>query len=762
MFKLFRKKNKSFKEQPAAGYKIQPVNWPFWLNAVLLYVVLEIAVFSVEKARWISPQPSLTLTLTLSLAATLFLIRTKLHRSIIHLVLIASGLLVTLAQAQPLLSTPGFIERLRQVINGLQPWSNAASSEGGPESLLFAAFLVLLTWLSGYLSAWFLVKKRNAWVGAALAAVVLIVNLSNLNDNYYFYLPLFLIAGVLFIAQTRTLKNPNQPGFGKRGWTYMTAGLLAITMLSGSIAWFSPELRAPGLQNFVATHTLWQKDVAQSRINFFNAVPAKQVVSASTSLDEQSFQGGWHQSDTINYVVKANRPAYWRVHVYDTYTAGGWVNSPASETLLGQKVLWDESMDPASAYTMTYSVKPNVKTDITLLAGNFMSADNPTLVQVSAGEISSVTMPRIFKPGEQYTVTSSYYSPSSSDLSRSTRAYPQEIKDYYLQLPSGFPRDITSLARSIAIGTKTPYDKVLAINKYLAKIPYQANINAPPAGTDPVEYFIFTQKSGFCLYYASAMATMLRSVGVPARLAIGYLPGDPGEVPGQYLLRDKHYHAWPQIYFSSYGWVDFEATPGGGTGGLVLESPWVSTDILAQLPQWDQWVDSPSPEDQILATPDSPTSDATGKAVTSGQFFFAPQLGIAVAVILLGMLIALILATPILALRAAFYSWLWHVDRDGLASLAYDKLCSLAARVGLGPRPYQTPLEFAAALSREFPEQADAFDHIARRYVEDRFGHKVTTGLFEEAELLKARCGAFGALAKRLGLAGELSRVKRL
>ena len=87
-------------------------------------------------------------------------------------------------------------------------------------------------------------------------------------------------------------------------------------------------------------------------------------------------------------------------------------------------------------------------------------------------------------------------------------------------------------------------------------------------------------------------------------------------------------------------------------------------------------------------------------------------------------------------------------------------MCNLAARVDLGPRPQQTPLEFASGLAAEFPEQAGAFYHVARSYVENKFGRRGRLGLFEEAELLKARCSAFGALLKRLSLAGILKRVR--
>jgi hypothetical protein len=441
------------------------------------------------------------------------------------------------------------------------------------------------------------------------------------------------------------------------------------------------------------------------------------------------------------------------------YTAKGWENNPSSDYLLEEKVLWDETVTPSSPASMTYTVTTGIKTDIMLMAGSFVSADSPTLVQVSAGEVVDVRTPRILRPGEKYTVTSSFFSPSPGGLAGAGGGYPQSINDYYLQLPADFPDSVRELTKNLTVNATTPYEKVLAINKYLAKIPYEAEIKAPPKGADPVEYFLFEQKSGFCLYYASAMATMLRSVGVPSRLAVGYLPGEPGEEVGEYLLKDKDYHAWPQVYFAGYGWIDFEATPGGAGSGVTIETPWVSNEAIAQLSEWDVWLTQPL-EPPVLPPGQLPASQPVKTSYDNGAYFFANELGLALLIILGGVLILTVLASPVWLLRVSFNRWLWRVDRDKLASLAYDKMCNLAARVDLGPRPQQTPLEFAAGLAVEFPGQAEAFYHVARSYVENKFGRRGKLGLFEEAELLKARCSAFGALLKRLTLAGVLKRVR--
>ncbi len=730
---------------------------PVVVNIILLFITLEIAVLSVEQARWITPQPSLTLTLIISVMVTWWLARRRLPGVVVHILIVFIGLLMTMWQALNLMTAPDIGSRISQLMAAMQSWGQAAdTAPAGTENLSFAVFLVLLTWLISYISTWFLVRRRDAWVGVSLGALVVLVNLSNLTDGYYFYLGLYILAAALLVTHVRMTKHPDVTRYSRKAWAYIGAALLCIVVLAGAIARLTPELRIPELQTLIATHTLWKKDIEQSRLNFFNAVPAKQPVSTSSTHREQAFEGEWHQGDKIDFIVRSTRPSYWRVHVYDVYTARGWENSPTSDYLLDQKVLWGGGELPSGPAATTYKVSANLKTDILLMGGSFISSDNPALVAVSAGDVIAVRMPRILRPGEGYTVTSRMFTPSTNALSRAGGGYPQAVADYYLQLPADFPENVRQLSQNITRNAGTPYEKVLAINRYLAQIPYKEKIEAPPKNVDGVESFLFKQKAGFCLYYASAMAVMLRSVDVPTRLAVGYLPGEPGKEVGEYILRDKHYHAWTQVYFNGYGWVDLEATPGGAGSGVAIETPWVSEEAIAQLPLWDVWLTYLPPE--IPDLPDVTEDTSEKKTNTGGPFFFADELGLALLIIFAGALILAVLVTPVLVLRSSFYRWLWHVNRNEFASLAYDKMCHLAAMVRLGPRPQQTPLEFAAELAAAFPEQARAFNHIARSYVENRFGRRGNLGLFEEAELLKARCGAFDVLLTRLGLAGKITR----
>src|SRR5439155_19800440 len=103
------------------------------------------------------------------------------------------------------------------------------------------------------------------------------------------------------------------------------------------------------------------------------------------------------------------------------------------------------------------------------------------------------------------------------------------------------------------------YDKAEAIELYLrTNFKYSTVVKAPPSGRDPVDYFLFDLKEDFCEYFASSMVVMLRSVGVPARVVEGYTMGTFDEPTGGYMITERNAHAWVEVYFAGYGWIEFE------------------------------------------------------------------------------------------------------------------------------------------------------------------------------------------------------------
>ena len=175
-------------------------------------------------------------------------------------------------------------------------------------------------------------------------------------------------------------------------------------------------------------------------------------------------------------------------------------------------------------------------------------------------------------PGETYEVQSVLKNPNTTELRNAGTSYPEWVMKKYLQVPTGFSPRIVNLAEEITSNAQTPYDKAMAVTRYLRdNIKYAPTIPAPPRNADPLEWIIFEHKEAYCVYYASSEVLMLRSLGIPARMAVGFAQGTPTRrgnelagfddvLPNSFTVRKVDAHAWPEVYFPGIGWVEFEPT----------------------------------------------------------------------------------------------------------------------------------------------------------------------------------------------------------
>ncbi|MBI4296206.1 MAG: transglutaminase domain-containing protein, partial [Chloroflexi bacterium] len=342
-----------------------------------------------------------------------------------------------------------------------------------------------------------------------------------------------------------------------------------------------------------------------------------------------------------------------------------------------------------------------------------------------AGNSVVISLPSPLNVGQRYAAVSRIIPATPEELSQAGEDYPNWVTDYYLQLPSSFSERVRRLAESITQDAETPYDKAAAIRSYLAQFAYTLYVPARPQGVDGVEYFLFNQKSGFCTYFASAMTTMLRSVNVPARLAVGYNPGERDVAEGTFILRGKNSHAWPEVYFPGYGWVGFEASPPARiSGGFIEEEELFPEPVFGE-------------EGNPVAT----TTSVSGWK-TLGFLLVIP---------------GILLMTNIA--RKTYRRRLRFPGRD-YSFEVYARLCLWASLAGLGPRPQQTPVEFGTSLSMMIPQQAGAIQSIVHTYLESRYSPRRYSGVQKRRELEQSWKSLYRALLKRsLRLNGKRPRT---
>jgi transglutaminase-like putative cysteine protease len=187
-----------------------------------------------------------------------------------------------------------------------------------------------------------------------------------------------------------------------------------------------------------------------------------------------------------------------------------------------------------------------------------------------------------------YRAVSNIRQPSPDELRRATAEVPPQIAFQYLQLPDVDPR-LPQLARDITTQAPTAYDRALAIERYL-QLHYAYSLRLPSAPQrDPVAYFLFERKAGHCEYFASSMALMLRTLGIPARVANGFRGGEFNSVSGSYIVRARDAHSWVEAYFPRYGWITFDPTPPAAAAELgAWTRAGLYVDALREF--WREWV----------------------------------------------------------------------------------------------------------------------------------------------------------------------------
>jgi len=318
--------------------------------------------------------------------------------------------------------------------------------------------------------------------------------------------------------------------------------------------------------------------------------------------------------------------------------------------------------------------------------------------------------------------------------------YPDDIREMYLQLPTNLDPRIPELARKISANAKNPYDQSLAIEQYLrSKFTYTLNITGAEQ-RDPLAHFLFDTRAGFCEYFATAMAVMLRTLGIPSREVNGFLPGEYNDLGGDYIVRASDAHSWVEAYFPGSGWVTFDPTPPSNDQGTGLFSRLALYVDWFQL-TWNEWVINYDFSHQInLARNVGQVStdwkkkwrdkfqqlqDRSIDRLTDWQrshallrFVFPIVLVLSLALLRLGWLRSF--------LRWLSFAWFARMpaterNNPQLASRLYAELLRLLEKRGFARGAAQTPREFAASLSLD-GGLAMAVQEFTDLYAQSRFG----------------------------------------
>lgn len=249
---------------------------------------------------------------------------------------------------------------------------------------------------------------------------------------------------------------------------------------------------------------------------------------------------------------------------------------------------------------------------------------------------------------QEYEVESAWLRPTAEQLLAAGASVPDAVAQFTV-LPEGVPENIVHAAAEVTGSVATSYEKAIALQDHFRGGDFQYSEDAPVeegydgSGIDVISTFL-EQRSGYCVHFASAMAVMARLAGIPARVAVGFLPGElvTNEEEGEeyYAVTSHDMHAWPELYFDQVGWVPFEPTPGRGVvpnyEAPVVDDPATpNVDESRPVPEpgtvpsaTPRNPDLPPEEDQALSGPRAfdwrPTMWTVGIIAASLLVLFAP------------------------------------------------------------------------------------------------------------------------------------------
>ncbi len=702
-----------------------------WLSVVLLGVMLLSLCWAVQAAAWLDQMDFLAPVALWALVTGLLLGTSRLSVALtIPLAALIGGAIVLWTiggEYHPELDQLGRLDALRAV--GIDAAVTASRFGSILEPIVLAIAIGVVMWVTAYTAAFAVYRRHQILDAILLIGAFLIINLVATVQDLFGFLVLFAFAAMLLwlraaLVERRTgwlrrrvSENVDVPASIMRSGVVFTAAAIGLSLLLTTVAVAAPLTAAVRSLDQV---WLGLANEASGFLQGLNTTNARPVTSGFGP--RMTVGNVWSTSDEPVLTLFAERPYYLTAVTYDQYTGRGWVRTDGRARSVGaeQDVFpgWTPDRplvdDGFTAEPVTVQlVRPQGRDLFT--PGFPLRFFAPVVVTEPGGGLpfmGGLEAAGALSPGQMYDVEAVISEVTEAQLAAASTEYEPEVLALYLDT-DGMSDQTRALAAELAAGATNPYDRAKAISQFLRSSPqleYDTSVTPPSdPNRDLVDYFLFDPagRRGFCTYYASAMVMMARSLGIPARLAVGYAPGEFVET-GVYAVTQKNSHAWAELYFPGYGWQIFEATKsidpkfsrptGNPLGvrpipsgrGVDSQGPFEpGVDPITKLQPLPSYVPIPG---GFQAGEASPTDEAR---TNNGWIFLALAAG-----------------------ALLFGAWRWFSARRRFRFMSpgdrgWARLNLAAQRAGIGRRPSETFYEYAGWLEAEVPARAVEIRTIA-------------------------------------------------
>ncbi len=702
-----------------------------WSTLFLVWALVMTAAMAIVAAELMSGLEVLLVIGSVAVLAGLALAKSSFPSRTAHIFALVYGFaLVSFMIGATLPAELTWRERVLDLIFRQVQWLNKAIGGGtSRDGLIFILQTSGIFWLLGYTAAWYTFRKPRVW------AVVLPTGVVLLSVVYYYYgtkpLALYLVVyallALLYIARTHLVAREKEWRRASVRYErlemqigFLRAGFL-VAIFAVLVAWTAPALGASASVGdaLYGANKPWSR--FQDTWTRLFASLRSYGSGANDPYQDSLVLGGPRtvgNDPVMDIFVSEQLPyIYWHAVALDTYDGqGGWsvANQDTVLHMPDDGVLNTPFVNARRVITQTVVTYMNNSSTV-YGAPSLIGANQQVFVDFNrdeqgAMEVQGLRARYVLRAGDNYNVVSQVSTANAADLRAASTDYPAWVSEVYLQMPEGITEETRQLAAELTDPHDNVYDKAWAVQTWLREnITYNDQIDAPPDDVEPVHYTLFTSREAYCTYYASAMAMMLRSVGIPARIVNGYAQGEFRPDSNSYRVKASDAHTWVEVYFPQYGWIQFEPTASipvvvrPENAAAAAAGP-LSTSALP--PGRDELL----PDDDLGLgetpnLPEAPPEEQVGAGLLSTDtlgWVIRGTIGVA--------LLAIAGLTMLFANR-----YNQKIERN--VEKSYGRLESWARWLGISFRPVHTPYERADMLAMAIPDGRSPIRNLTRQYV---------------------------------------------
>jgi transglutaminase-like putative cysteine protease len=370
----------------------------------------------------------------------------------------------------------------------------------------------------------------------------------------------------------------------------LAAAAVVVVLIAGLVFMAAPRVR--GIRIVAPPFSITRKVAVPGFVGgVVNPGLPSQAGTASTSLngaypgfgDSVDLGVRFQLSDRVVMKVRAQNPAFWRAQAYDAFDGKRW--TATDQTVQAQNAVFEPPITLARPGGAAEAILTGAAHTTELIQTYYILERQPNVVfaayqprdlyfpvnEVLVDSYGSIRTPLFLEADTIYSVISAVPAPSVADLRGTSLSPPdlspevkqryQQLLSQYTQLPPDLSPRVVHLAHLITDAAPTPYDKVIAVQDWLkANMRYNLAIPPDPPGVGALEEFLFNRRQGYCEHFSTAMAVLLRSVGIPARFAVGFGSGERNAFTGYFEVRESDAHSWVEVFYPGSGWIEYDPT----------------------------------------------------------------------------------------------------------------------------------------------------------------------------------------------------------